>query len=236
VTVVPLMWSPLLLLGGLSDATVGRYFVVSIAMAPLAFVLSLLVLVGLLGWVRDAGEPLRISAWPMYWRRHYAPVLLVTVILTGSVVASTLIGLVCLAITMLAVTISLGSPSLGEERILNVIANGLPLIPAVIMMLAPFTAVAQGLRARAAIAASWQLLRNNGDAVVALFVIFAFFCVPLLFRGMPGVPESAGGFFLGGRGPAALSWQCLQYVGLALLGLWLAHAFMAIAKTQHTET
>jgi hypothetical protein len=231
VTVVPLAWSPLLLLGGLNDASVGRYLLVTSAMSPLAFVLFLLVLVGLLGWVRDADKPLRISAWPMYWRRHYAPVILVTLILTASLVVSLLIGFAFL----IAFMIPLVSPSLEEQRILNIAANGLPLIPAVIMMLAPFAAVAQGLRARSAIAESWRLLHNNGGALVALFLVFACFCVPLLLRGMPGVPEAAAGFLLGGRGRAPLWWQCLQYVGLALLGLWLAHAFMEIAKARAYE-
>jgi hypothetical protein len=223
ISVAPLAWLPLTLLGAVNDTNVSSYVVVSVAMLPLASAVGLLVLVGLLGWTRDSDKPLRIAAWPRYWRRYFAFILLINLVLIGCVIGALLIGLPILGVVIIGSNLGLEG-----QNILNVLFNGVLVLPAVLLMLAPFAVVARGLGVRGAISEGGRLLRNNSPALLALFLIFIFFYGCLSLGGpWPWAPSSGSA----GSGPGTpLWWEWLQYEILAVLGLWVAHAFMEIAR------
>jgi hypothetical protein len=170
---------------------------------------GVLFLVGLLGWVRDSDRRLRLAAWPSYWRTHYAPVFLVA-----------LIGAALMALQY-------GGP--WWWRPLAGVVTLAQTAASIALMLAPFAIVAGGVGAGRGIAEGLRLLGRHWLALVVLFIVFR---VPyeLLSMWMTLAQLHLSEPMLISRPSASLLWMWPNYLGSALLGLWLAHAFMEIAK------
>ena len=195
---------------------------------PAAIVWTLL-LVGLLGWVRDDDRPLRISDWPGYLRAHYVPVLVLWLILMGWVM-----------LAMPLVTVANWLPEVAERwggmalSLASVMQEALFLVawvvPLLLLMFVPFAIVAQRLGAWSGIVEGLRLWRRRWLAAVALFVVFRVaYEVLVVWTALAPWPTEPWAVSLGTPAPAL--WQWAHQVGLALLGLWMAYAFMEIAKT-----
>jgi len=180
-----------------------------------AAVVGTLVLVGFLGWIRDRDRPAALSGWPHYWRAHYLPVLSIWLLL---------------AVWLTLLQTLAGMRIAGASAIIYDAANVVLLAPFVALMLAPFVVVCRSVGARAGIAEGWRLLCANWAALLMLFVLFRVgYEVLAIWEAI--VPWFRGAWRLGFHmGPVAMPWLWVDRAGAALLGLWLAYAFMEIAR------
>jgi len=197
---------------------------------------STLFLVGVLGWLRDRDRRVSISAWPRYWRAHYAPVVAVVLMLAvwqalRYIPRSHWSALVGVFDSFGRVGIVVGAALI--EAVL--------VAPLVALMLAPFVMVARGLGVRAGIVESLRLLRRYWPALIVLFLIFRLGYELLTIWWLLLWPRFIQPLLITITRPtSALLWLWAHYAAIALLGLWLAHAFMEIARrpadsTAHTS-
>ena len=98
----------------------------------------------------------------------------------------------------------------------------LVLAPLLLFLLAPYAIVMQRLNAERGIVEGWRLLRSNWLALVALLVMFrvGYEVVSLWNAATP--------LELSREWQRVWQWAC--WMAQAALGVWLAHAFMEIAK------
>ena len=189
---------------------------VIVLMVMIAAAGGTLVLVGFLGWIRDRDRPAALSGWPRYWRAHYLPVLSIWLLL---------------AVWLTLLQTLAGMRMAGRSPIIWDATDVVLLVPFVALMLAPFVVVCRSVGARAGIAEGWRLLCANWAAVLMLFVLFRVgYEVLAIWEAI--VPWSRGAWRLGFHmGPVAMPWLWVDRAGAALLGLWVAYAFMEIART-----
>jgi len=179
--------------------------------------LATLLFVGLLGWVRDGDQPLRLRAWPRYWRDHYLPVLA--------------LGLIVVAWGLLWLTLSLSIGARFEARfIAHPVGYIIQSLPIWALLLAPFVIVGRRVGVRAGIVEGIRLLRSRWASLVALFLIFRL-CYEALVVWKAAAPWALRAPMMSiSIASPAVWWAWAHDVGLALLGLWLAYAFMDIAR------
>jgi len=196
---------------GRSSNGYGWWFAISLV---LAWVVWLLLYVGLLGWIRDSDKPIRLLAWPGYWRRHLPGVVLVTLLAIAVGWASTW-----------AILRAVSRDSIAWQ-----LAIGLSLVVYTPFFLAPFVVVGRKLGASDAIVEGWRLLRDNWAALLALFVIYRVGYELLSVFTALTPWEASAGVMQTPAIAAGVAWDCAYSVGFGVLGLWLACAFMEIAK------
>lgn len=205
------------------DATVGF-----VAGVPAAAV-GTLFLVGLLGWVRDEDKRMRPGDLLRYWKAHYVPALIVTLILAVFMVALMPVIWFCNVLTDLLERlgdIALNLASAVQQAPLVVTWVG----PSLVLMLAPFIIVARTTGTCEGIVEGLRLWRRRWATLVVLFVVFRVAC-EVLAVWMALSPWQLNGWAVSLSEPVPAAWLFLDHVGLALLGLWVAYAFMEIAKT-----
>lgn len=173
-----------------------------------------LLYVGLLGWIRDSDKPVRLSAWPGYWRRHCPGVVLVT--------------LLAIAVGWAPSRVVLGKVS--GDSVAQQLAMGVWLVFYIPFFLAPFVIVGRNLGASDAIVEGWRLLRDNWAALLVLFVIYRVGYEVLSVFGALSPWEASAGVMRTPAIAAGVAWDCAYSVGFGVLGLWQACAFMEIAK------
>jgi len=201
----------------------GHAFVSLCGFLAVTAVLFLPVFVGLLGWVRDARQPVRISAWARYLRESYWPMAKGMSVFFAVAFASLLAAaLLSWAVAGLGRLVG-RSVNAQDSFPLLAVAGVVPLI------LAPFAIVGRRLGTRQGIVEGWRLLRANWPAMIALFLLFRVgrevFAVWTALAPWP-LTDDKGWLIVA---PGSVAWSWLAHVGEALLGLWLAYAFMAIA-------
>ena len=175
-------------------------------------------LIALLGWMRDDDESLRLSAWLRYWRHHYVAVLLVALAL--AIASMPAAAVISLAMPLISDTAS--EAAITARVVMYYLYELLVLAPLLLFLLAPYAIVMQRLNAERGIVEGCRLLRSNWLALVALLVMFRVgYEVVSLWNAAT---------------PLELSrewqrvWQWAGWMAQAALGLWLAHAFMEIAE------
>ena len=111
------------------------------------------------------------------------------------------------------------------------VALDLALIVSLAFSLAPFVIVARSAGLRDGIVGGLRLLRRNWRPMLALFVCFRIgYEVIAVWDLIPAWREG----LLTSRADALLPWGWVSAAASALLGLWVAYAFMDIAR-QPTE-
>jgi len=194
------------------------------------FLVGTLLVVGLLGWVRDARRPLRVGDWIAYWRAHYVSVLsIVLLVALCASVISFAVGWIGLA---KGLEWHLWSPKRIEPRgmVLTTLHQVVVVMLLLAVMLAPFVAVARGLGPWSAIVAGLRLMRHHWLSLLALFIVFRVGW-EVLAPWSAFAPQSAGNGGWIGALSAPEAWRhWAGLVGLALLGLWAAYAFMEMAR------
>ncbi|HUT73915.1 MAG TPA: hypothetical protein VM221_03655 [Armatimonadota bacterium] len=194
-----------------------------------ALLIGTLFLVGLLGWVRDVKCPPRLTDWAEYWRSHYVQVLLVGIILLA---VAAVYGTVVMYVNVIVTDMILSRRAQVLRSLSQLIAAEEAVTAAllVIWMLAPFAVVARGLKAWTGIASGLRLLRHHWLSLAVLFVIFrAGREVVTVWQVLsPWMSDSAKSGF--GVGLPVVLWKWARVLASALLGLWVAYAFMEIAR------
>jgi hypothetical protein len=191
-------WDPILMVGGWG--------------------ISFLLLVGLLGWIRDSDKPIRLSALPGYWRRHVLEVVLVSVL-------------------AMAVLWVLGQATIGGAAggaLAAQLAMASSVVPYIAFFLAPFVVVGRQAGASEAIVEGWRLLRDNWAALLVLFVVYRMGYEFLSAFAALTPWEASPGQMYAPDTPAGFAWNCAYSVGFGVLGLWVAYAFMQIARSPKT--
>jgi len=181
-----------------------------------SFAISTLFLVGLLGWVRDGDKPIGLSAWPRYWRDHYLPVLGISFLLL-------LWGGLWMSFTNVT---HLLDWTVGPD-----VNHVMLYLPVWILILAPFVIIARHVGLKAGAVESIRLLRERWVGLLALFVAYRVgYEVLFIWRAAAPWPLEWWAVNLSIASPA-MWWRWAYHAGFALLGLWLAYAFMEIAKS-----
>ncbi|HUT73916.1 MAG TPA: hypothetical protein VM221_03660 [Armatimonadota bacterium] len=106
------------------------------------------------------------------------------------------------------------------------------MIPFVLLMLAPFAIVAQNTGAWRGISQGLRLLGRNVLALIGLFVIaWGGYQALLLCDAAASLPAPLVSWFIMLSLPGlTIFWSWVHWVGMALLGLWVAYAFMEITR------
>ncbi|HUT73917.1 MAG TPA: hypothetical protein VM221_03665 [Armatimonadota bacterium] len=207
-----------------------------VAVGVLAALVLLLILVGLLGWVRDRDKPVRLSDLPGYWRRHYWAMLALALI--GVALAA----VASLVLNRLAEAGRSGPSALSDvaETIQSFASLAVMPILGLLFMFAPFVIVVRGVGWWHGIIGGLRLWRSRWPAVVALFVLFrvgweviAVWSAATPWNRWGGVLTRAPWL---SSPPALLAWSWVATMGAALLGLWAAYAFMEIARPPASAT
>jgi hypothetical protein len=199
-----------------------RWMAVMFPVGVAALLIEALLLIGLLGWLRDSDRPLRLAAWPGYWKAHYWPVFAVCLI------SGAWAPVLMFAGVMRHFPFSFsGGPA--TSVFANLLSGALMTAPAV-LALSPFVIVARRVGAGAGIIEGLRLLRERWAALVVLFLVYRVgYEVLAVWDALPGWSQASYRVFLA---PGPLVWRAIYWVGLSLLGLWLAYAFMEIAMQQ----
>jgi len=173
-----------------------------------AVLVSTLLLVCLLGWVRDRDRRIRLADLPGYWRRHWPPVLALTLIV---VALSALMWLLRSVPAFIYEAEALGG---------------------LVLMFAPFAIVARGVGAWRGFVEGLRLWRRHWPTVVAIFVLFRVGWELIAVWNSAAPWERGWRTLRGGLSspPTMLLWSWVGAVAVALLGLWLAYGFMEIAR------
>ena len=210
------------------DAGLALLFLVPSVVASSVF------LVVLLGWIRDSNRRLRMRDWPRYWKAYYAPVLPVA-----------MIPAVWQAMPLLTILLHFfpfsWAWSMTEGNLLSELAAGgvgfaadvlrelLFLGPPVAVMLAPYVVVARNVGAWKGIVEGLRLLGRHWLALVTLFVLYRIgYEVVAVWNALSPWPTERRALTL--TIPVPVLWVGVGEIGLALLGLWVAYAFVEIAR------
>jgi hypothetical protein len=200
------------------------------ARAILLSLVTALVLAWLLGAVTAGKACCPRAGAARRLRAHYLPILLVT--------------LVPAAWQSMMVAIILGRGPAPGVNLLRWLAHhvgrggavtvwsALVIIPFVLLILAPFAIVAQNTGAWRGISQGLRLLGRNALALIGLFVIsWIGYQVLLLCDAAAWLPGALDSWFIRFSLPGlTIFWSWVHWVGMALLGLWVAYAFMEIAQ------
>jgi len=173
-----------------------------------AVLVSTLLLVCLLGWVRDRDRHIRLADLPGYWRRHWPPVLALTLIV----------------VALYALMWLRPLPALAQEVAWPLVVMAL--------MFAPFAIVARGVGAWRGFVEGLQVWRRQWATVLVLFVLYRVGWELIAVWSSAAPWEKGWRTLRGGLSspPTMLLWSWVGAVAVALLGLWLAYAFMEIAR------
>lgn len=200
-----------------------------------AAAVAALILAVLLGWVRDAEDCARMGNPSRYWKEHYLPLLALTVILIAWYAAPPLLaqfpvfpfswGWTRIEGNLLS---EVGAAVM--QAFADVVLALLWVGPSVALTLAPFAVVACRLGAKGGIRGGLRLLRGRWITLAAIFVVYRLaYEAVVVWKALAPWPTEPWAVSLGTPAPAL--WQWAHQVGLALLGLWVAYAFMEIAKS-----
>jgi hypothetical protein len=204
-------------------APAGSEFIALCGFFAVTAAVFLPVLVCLLGWIRDAQHPLRISACPRYLRESYWPMAKGMLIFFGVAVGSLLVGAVLAA--AVAALARLGGRAINENNLGLILAY----LGILLLTLAPFAVVGRRFGTRQGIAEGWRLLRANWPAMVVLFLVLRLaleaVAIWTLLAPWP-LTKQTGSLIVA---PGAVAWSWAARMGEAMLGLWLAYAYMEMA-------
>jgi len=179
------------------------------------------VVVALLGWMLGTSPLIGATELRRNWKLHYWPVF--------AVVAAEW------AISMAVLwPLPYVWARIPHEPLVDAILNVVTAAPVVLLTLAPFVVMGRGVGWRQGIVEGLRLLRRRWLALVTLFVLYRVGYEGLaVWRALPPWPTYRTYSSL--SIPAPLAWMWVSEMGLALLGLWLAYAFMEIARQTVTE-
>ena len=178
-------------------------------------VIAVGVFVALLGWMRAGSRWITSDQLRRDWKCYYWPVLAVVMIRFAAWTA--------IRAPYVAVW-----PRIAGVPFADPVSQALVAAPRVALMLAPFVVVGMGLGVKRAIVEGLRLLRRRWFALVTLFVLFRVgYEVLRLWEALSPWPASRT--YLSLSIPAPVVWVWVSEIGFALLGLWLAYAFMDIA-------
>jgi len=199
------------------------------ARAILLSLVTALILAWMLGAIAAAHRSPSNAEAACRWMAHCFPILIVAIVPA--------------AWQSLVVAIILGrgpAPALGLPRWLAqhvgrraaiTVWSGAAIIPFVVLMLAPFVIVARDAGAWRGMSEGLRLLRRHALALIGLFVIsWIGYQALLLCDAAAWLPGPLDSWFIRLSLPGlTIFWSWVHWVGMALLGLWLAYAFMEIA-------
>ena len=188
----------------------------SVAISIPMVLIRALILVALIGSIKDGSTSVTSADVRRYWKEHYWPVL---------------------PILLIGMGIWYGFEAMilhWWERIVEIpnmdtLAELTLLAPAVTLMLAPFVVVGRGVGWTTGIIEGLRLLRRRWFALVTLFVLYrvGYELIPMWNALSPWPARRA---FLNLSIPAPVLWVWVGEIGIAVLGLWVAYAFVEIAR------
>jgi len=180
-------------------------------------VVGTLIFVGLVGWMRSGNRRLAVADLRHYWRAYYGPALAVA-----------LVGVAAYSVLQTPAYFRSGPAWIYQTPLAYLLFRLLMRALGVALMLAPFVVVVRGVGARKAIVEGWGLLGSRWLALVTLFALYRVGYELLnLWQALAPWPAYRSLLHLNLPGP--LMWSWVHDLGMALLGLWLAYAFMEIA-------
>jgi len=176
-----------------------------------------LLFVALVGWMlREPDRPV-MADFRRNWRAYYWPVLAVNAI--GFAIVNAML-----------TALTWAWPRIPKMPGVEVVAHTATALPAVALMLAPFAVMGLAVGWRRAIVDGLRLLRRRWLALVTLFALFRLgYEVLAVWTSLAPWPLPRSHLNLSISAPAM--WLWVREIALALLGLWLAYAFMEIAKS-----
>ena len=183
---------------------------------------AVLILVGLLGWIKEGKRWLAAAGLRRYLSAYYAPVLAVA-----------LVGFVGYSLLLVPTYIPSWRAWIFDTPPAYLVWLLLMRALGVALMLAPFVVVVCGMGARSAIVEGWRLPGRHWLTLVSLFVLFRV-GYEVLSVWEAAAPWTAYRTLVRLNLPGPLMWSWVHDLGLALLGLWVAYAFVEIAKYQAT--
>jgi len=174
-----------------------------------------LVFVALVGWMAQGSPRPDMREFAGFWRSHYWRVLAVLVI---AFIAENATRMPLQGVWSRA----------SQSAVLAIACYVAAAVPVAALMLAPFVVVGQGVGWAPGILEGVRLLGRRWLALVTLFVLYRVgYEVIAVWKALS--PWAAYQTYLSLNMPAPLMWTWAGEMCFALLGLWLAYAFLEIA-------
>ena len=184
----------------------------------------ILVFVALVGSMLNEDARVTTAAIRQSWKTHYWPVF-----------AIAFLGLV--VVNSLQSSYIWLWPRVSDLPVADVLYVALRVVVAgvgIALMLAPFAIMARGVGWRRGIIEGLSVLRRRWLTVVTLFVLFRIgYEVVSVWRLLSPWPAERRALTL--TIPAPVLWMWVGEIGLALLGLWVAYAFVQVAGRTTAE-